>query len=78
MSILRSGDMFPKMEGGGWALCREVRAAREGERPEEEDEERDGFLKLWEGARFPGALRPDAGCDFLREEGFERVIGMAK
>jgi len=69
MSILRSAEMFPKMEADGWEFFLEA--------------VRLGCWERWGAARTgcglrARPLRPDAGPDFLREEDFERVIGMAE
>jgi hypothetical protein len=63
MSILRSGEMFPNREGGGWGFFREAGWERWDE------------LCAGCGVR-ERPLRPVEGFDFLREEAFERVIGM--
>jgi hypothetical protein len=69
MSILRSGEIFSNREGGGGELFREEERAVGWERW-------DGLCAGWVVRASPP--RPLAGLDFLREEGFERVIGMTK
>jgi hypothetical protein len=69
MSILRSGEIFSNRDGGGGGLFRE--------------EERAGAWDRWDGLCAGWVVRaspprPLAGLDFLREEDFERVIGMTK
>jgi hypothetical protein len=63
MSILRSGEIFSNREAGGWGLFREAGWER--------------WDELWAGWGVrERPLRPEEGFDFLREEAFERVIGM--
>ena len=68
ISILRSGDMSPRMDELGWYFFRD-------------EEARTGCE---DSLRLPGRAarerppRPEEGEAFLREEDFERVIGMAK
>ena len=67
---MRSGEIFSNREGGGsGGFFREP--------------DRAGALERWDeagvGVRARASpLRPDGRLDFLLEEGFERVIGMAK
>ena len=67
---MRSGEIFSNREGGGGGgLLRERERAAGWER-------RDGAGAGWGVRARP--LRPAAGLDFLLEEDFDRVIGMAK
>jgi len=70
MSIFRSGEIFSnRAGGGGGGLLRERERAAGWERL-------DGLAAGWDAFERP--LRPATGLGFLLEEGFDRVIGMAK